>query len=181
MMDNELLRFDRLAASVARRIAPPRAASPPQPTRSPLFSLLLLREWLRLTYQDFEDLLRLFGQLRRVFGLRVVLDTATVWRFPPPSRRPRLLDAALDETVRRVRGDAEGASEIALDSIGLFLAHIPRLRVAREAAPGPARLAGMNLRHVGLAADPATSSVCRLRRAQPTPASLRATHGERRL
>ncbi len=82
MMDNELLRFDRLAASVARRIAPPRAASPPQPTRSPLFSLLLLREWLRLTYQDLEDLLRLSGQLRRVFGLRVVLDTATVWRFP---------------------------------------------------------------------------------------------------
>ncbi|WP_218127581.1 transposase [Belnapia rosea] len=73
-----------------------------------------------------EDLLRLSGQLRRVLGLRTVPDHATVWRFARQHVSAQLLDAALDETVRRARGDAERASQIALDSTGLFLAHTSR-------------------------------------------------------
>lgn len=46
-----------------------------------------------------------------------------------------LLDAALDETVRRARVDAERSSQIALDSTGLFLAHIPCYFEWREKRP----------------------------------------------
>ena len=49
-----------------------------------------------------------------------------VWRFACRHATPNLLDAALTETVRRARGDAESASQIALASTGLFLAHTSR-------------------------------------------------------
>jgi transposase len=126
-MDNELLRFTRIATAVGRRVAP---ASSRFATRAyapaALFALLLLRERLRLTYRGLEDLLRLSGQLRRLLGLRAVPDHATVWRFARHHVSPDLLDAALNETVRRARGDIERASQIALDSTGLFLAHTSR-------------------------------------------------------
>jgi hypothetical protein len=71
-MDNELLRFVRLAAAVARRVAPlPSRFASPAYAPAALFATLLLRERLRLTYRGLEDLLRLSGQVRRVFGLRV--------------------------------------------------------------------------------------------------------------
>lgn len=126
-MDNELLRFVRLAVTVARRVAPtPSRFATPAYAPASLFALLLLRERLRLTYRGLEDLLRLSGQLRRLLGVRDVPDHATVWRFARRHAGPDLLDAALTETVRRARGHAERASQIALDSTGLFLAHTSR-------------------------------------------------------
>ncbi|MBL6079219.1 hypothetical protein JMJ56_14465, partial [Belnapia sp. T18] len=57
-MDNELLRFARLAVTVARRVAPtPSRFATPTYTPASLFALLLLRERLRLTYRGLEDLL----------------------------------------------------------------------------------------------------------------------------
>jgi hypothetical protein len=126
-MDNELLRFARLAAAVARRAArPPSRFARPAYAPAALFAALLLRERLRLTYRGLEDLLRLSGQLRRVFGLRVVPDHATVWWFARRRVEPGMLDAALAETVRRARGGAERAAQVALDSTGLFLSHTSR-------------------------------------------------------
>ncbi len=82
MMDHELLRFSRLAEVVSRHVAPaPSRFATPAYAPAALFALLLLRERLRLTYHGLKDLLRLPGQLRRVFGLRAVPDRATMWRF----------------------------------------------------------------------------------------------------
>jgi hypothetical protein len=82
-MDNELLRFARLAVTVVRCVAPtPSLFATPAYVPAALFALLLLREMLRLTYRGLEDLLRLSGQLRRVLGLRAVPDHATVWGSP---------------------------------------------------------------------------------------------------
>lgn len=126
-MDNELLRFARLAAAVARRVAPPPSRfARPAYAPAALFAALLLRERLRLTYRGLEDLLRLSGQLRRVFGLRVVPDHSTIWWFARRHVGPGLMDAALGETVRRARGATERAAQVALDSTGLFLSHTSR-------------------------------------------------------
>jgi hypothetical protein len=50
-MDNDLLRFARLAIVTARRIVPPRLSQHADPTHHPasLFAALLLKEHLRLT------------------------------------------------------------------------------------------------------------------------------------
>ena len=127
IMDNELLRFARLAAAVARRVAlPPSRFARSAYAPAALFAALLLRERLRLTYRGLEDLPRLSGQLRRVFGLRVVPDNATVWWFARRRVEPAMPDAALAETVRRARGGAGRAAQAALDSTGLFLSHTSR-------------------------------------------------------
>jgi Transposase domain (DUF772) len=82
-MDNELLRFARLAMATARRVVPPRLSRHAGPTYHPagLLAALLLREHLRLTYRAAEDLLRLSGRLRRPPGLRIVPDHSTLWWF----------------------------------------------------------------------------------------------------
>ena len=132
-MDNELLRFARLAAAVARRAAlPPSRFARPAYAPAALFAAPLLRERLRLTYRGLEDLLRLSGQLRRVFGLRVVPDHATVRWFARRRVGPGMLDAALAETVRRACGGAGKAAQVALDSTGLFLSHTSRYFASRS-------------------------------------------------
>jgi Transposase DDE domain/Transposase domain (DUF772) len=126
-MDNGLLGFARLAAAVARRVAPaPSRSATPTYAPAVLLAALLLRERLRLTYRDLEDLPRLSGRLRRVFGLRVVPDHSTIWWFARRHISPGLLEAALAETVRRARGGVGRAAQVALDSTGLFLSHSSR-------------------------------------------------------
>ena len=49
-----------------------------------------------------------------------------MWRFARRHVSPDLLDTALNETVRHARGDTERASQTALNSTGLFLAHTSR-------------------------------------------------------
>ena len=126
-MDNELLRFARLAAAMAHRVAPvPSRFATPAYAPAALFALLMLRERLRLTYRGLEDLLRLSGQLRRVFGLRVVPDHAMLWWFARRRLGPGLLDTALDETIRRAWSGVGRTAQVALDSNGLFLTHTSR-------------------------------------------------------
>ena len=126
-MPNELPGFARLAAAVARRVAPaPGRFAHPAYSPAALLAALLLRERLRLACRGLEDPLRLSGQLRRVFDLRVVPDHST---FRCHARRhvsSELLDAALSETVHRARGGAERATQAALGSNGLFLTHTSR-------------------------------------------------------
>ena len=86
-MDNELLRFARLAIATARRVVPPRLSRHADPSYHPasLSAALLLREHLRLTYRAAEDLLRLSDRLRRLLGLRIVPDRSTLWWFGRPT------------------------------------------------------------------------------------------------
>jgi hypothetical protein len=127
-MDNELLRFARLAMATARRVAPPRLSRHADPVYHPasLLAALLLREHLRLTYRAVEDLLRLSDRLRRLFGLRIVPDHSTLWWFGRRHLGPDLVAAALGETVARVAGRLRGPRLAALDSTGLWLSHASR-------------------------------------------------------
>jgi hypothetical protein len=127
-MDNELLRFARLAMAVASPCVPRRLTRFAHPTHPPagLFAALLLREHLRLTYRGLEDLLRLSGRLRRLFGLRVVPDHSTLWWFARRRPSDELIAAALGETVRRAGGAGGGGDhgrQVALDSTGLWLSY----------------------------------------------------------
>jgi Transposase DDE domain/Transposase domain (DUF772) len=125
IMDNQLLHFARLALAVARGCVPLRLTKFAHPTYAPasLLAALLLREHMRLTYRSLEDLLRLSGRLRRLFGLRIVPDHSTLWWFARRHLSPGLLAAALGETVRRSRRGRPRAHQIALDSTGLWLSY----------------------------------------------------------
>jgi hypothetical protein len=127
-MDNELLRFARLAIATARRVAPPRLSRHADPVYHPasLLAALLLKEHLRLTYRGVEDLLGLSDRLRRLFGLRIVPDHSTLWWFGRRHLNPDVIAAALGETVARVTGRLRGPRLVALDSTGLWLSHASR-------------------------------------------------------
>jgi hypothetical protein len=127
-MDNELLRFARLAMATARRAVPPRLSRHASPTYHPasLLAALLLKEHLRLTYRAAEDLLRLSDRLRRLLGLRIVPDHSTLWWFGRRHLTPDFLAAALEETVARVVGRLRGPRLVALESTGLWLSHASR-------------------------------------------------------
>jgi enamine deaminase RidA (YjgF/YER057c/UK114 family) len=119
-MDNQLLCFARLAATVARRVVPLQLSKFAQPTYPPasLLAVLLLKEHLRLTYRSVEDLLRLSGPLRRVLALPLVPDHSTLWWFARRHLTPALLARALRETVRRAATDRTPPRQVALDSTG---------------------------------------------------------------
>jgi Transposase DDE domain/Transposase domain (DUF772) len=127
-MDNELFRFARLAVATARRVMPPRLSRHAGPIYHPasLFAALPLKEHLRLTYRATEDLLRLSGRLRRLFGLRTVPDHSTLWWFGRRHLSPAVIAATLGGTVARIAGRLGGPRLIALDSTGLWLSHAPR-------------------------------------------------------
>jgi hypothetical protein len=127
-MDNELLRFARPAIATARRVVPPRLSRHADPVYHPasLLAALLLREHLRLTYRGVEDLLRLSGRLRRLFGLRIVPDHSTLWWFGRRHLSPSVVAAVMRETVERAAGRVRGPRLVALDSTGLWLSHASR-------------------------------------------------------
>ncbi len=127
-MDNELLRFARLAMVTARRVVPPRLSKHAGPTYPPasLLAALLLKEHLRLTYRAAEDLLRLSDRLRRLFGLRVAPDHSTLWWFGRRHLGPDAIAAVMRETVERAAGRLRGPRLVALDSTGLWLSHASR-------------------------------------------------------
>jgi hypothetical protein len=127
-MDNELLRFARLAITTARRVVPPRLSPHAGPTYHPasLLAALLLKEHLRLTYRGVEDLLGLSDRLRRLLGLRIVPDHSTLWWFGRRHLRPAVIAAMLRETAARVAGRLRGPRLVALDSTGLWPAHASR-------------------------------------------------------
>jgi hypothetical protein len=127
-MDNELLRFARASMVVARGCVPLRRtkyAHPAYPATG-LFAALLLRERLRLTYRGLEDLLKLSGCLRRLFGLRIVPDHSSLWWFARHHLSPEQIEMALRETVRRVNHRRGCTRQVALDSTGLWLSHTSR-------------------------------------------------------
>jgi hypothetical protein len=127
-MDNELLRFARLAVATARRVVPPRLSRHADPVYHPasLLAALLLREHLRLTYRAAEDLLRLSDRLRRLLGFRIVPDHSTLWWFGRRHLSPSVAAAVMRETVERAAGRLRGPRLVALDSTGLWLSHASR-------------------------------------------------------
>jgi transposase len=126
-MDDQLLRFARLAIAT-RRVVPPRPSKYANPAYHPagLLAALLLREHLRLTYRGVEDLLRLSGRLRRLFGLRTLPDHSTLWWFGRRHLSPDVIAAVLGETVERAAARLRGPRLVALDSTGLWLSHASR-------------------------------------------------------
>ena len=102
-MDNELLRFARLAIATACRVAPAGLSRHAEPGYHPasLFAALLLPEHLRLTYRGVDDPLGLSDHLRRLFGRRCVPDHSTVWWFGRRHLGPGLIALASTETVAR--------------------------------------------------------------------------------
>jgi hypothetical protein len=127
-MDNQLLRFARISMAVARGCVPlqrTRYGHPTYPSTG-LFAALLLRERLRLTYRGLEDFLRLSGRLRRLFGLRIVPDHSSLWWFARHHLSPDQIEAALRETVCQTSCSGKRASQVALDSTGLWLSYTSR-------------------------------------------------------
>lgn len=127
-MDNELLRFARLALATARRVVPVRLSRHADPVYHPasLLAALLLKEHLRLTYRGVEDLLRLSDRLRRLFGLLIVPDHSTLWWFGRRHLSPDVMAVVMRETVERVAKRLRGPRLVALDSTGLWLSHTSR-------------------------------------------------------
>ena len=127
-MDNELLRFARLAIVTTRRAVPRRLSRHADPVYHPasLLAALLLRERLRLTDRGVEGLLGLPGRLRRLFGLRIVPDHSTLWWFGHRHLSPDAVAAVMRETVERAAGRLRGPRLVALDSTGLWLSHASR-------------------------------------------------------
>jgi hypothetical protein len=127
-MDNQLLRFARTSMAVARGCVPLRRTRYGHPTypSTGLFAALLLRERLRLTYRGLEDFLRLSGRLRRLFGLRIVPDHSSLWWFARHHLSPEQIEAALRETVCQTSCSGKRASQVALDSTGLWLSYTSR-------------------------------------------------------
>ena len=64
-----------------------------------------------------------FGRLRRLFGLRIVPDHSSLWRFAYRHLSPEQIEAALRETVQWARCSSKHASQVALDSTSLWLSH----------------------------------------------------------
>ena len=58
--------------------------------------------------------------------LAYVPDHSTFWYYARRHVGPELLEAALSETVLHGKADAERATQVALDSTGLFLTHTSR-------------------------------------------------------
>src|SRR5918997_1256222 len=110
-MDNELLRFARLAIATARRVVLPRLSRHADPTYHPagLLAALLLRE-----------------HLRRTFALRIVPDHSTLWWFGRRHLSPDAIAAVMRETVERAAGRVRGPRLVALGSTGLWLSHASR-------------------------------------------------------
>jgi hypothetical protein len=75
--------------------------------------------------RSLEDLLRISGQLRRLFGFLSVPDHSTFWWFARRWLSAELVASALAETVRRVKRDGQRC-QVALDSTGLWLSHTSR-------------------------------------------------------
>ncbi|MBP2304471.1 transposase [Azospirillum melinis] len=123
-MENHLLCFARLAHAVARRALPVLLSKYARPAYRPssLFAALLVKEHLRLNYRGLEDLLRISGQLRRLFGFLSVPDHSTFWWFARRWLSAELVASPLAETVRRVKRDGQRC-QVALDSTGLWLSH----------------------------------------------------------
>ena len=98
---------------------------PPCLRPSSLFAALLVKEHLRLNYRGLEELLRISGQLHRLFGFLSVPDHSTFWWFARRWLNAELVAPALAETVRRVKRDDQRC-QVALDSTGLWLSQTSR-------------------------------------------------------
>src|SRR5215216_2298498 len=109
-MDNHLLDLTRLAAAVARGVAPtPRRFARTTHPPAAMLAALLLRERLRLTYRGLEDLLRLSGPLLR--SAAPVRCSGPLLRSAAPVRcsGPLLRSAATSSPAARGAGPLDAS------------------------------------------------------------------------
>ena len=148
---NRLRQFATLALAISKRILPDHGSkfAPKTYTQPQLLACLLLREYLRLDYRTTQEMLELSDGLRSALNLSRVPDHSTLWWFARHKLEPKLLQEALEETVRRFkhglrrpaeendtggpprRHDDDSPKErptrvVALDSTGLFLSYSSR-------------------------------------------------------
>src|SRR5215217_5968577 len=149
---NRLRQFATLALAISERILPDHDSkfAPKTYTQPQLLACLLLKEYLRLDYRTTQEMLELSDGLRSALNLLSrVPDHSTLWWFARHKLEPKLLQEALEETVRRFkhglrrpaeendtggpprRHDDDAPKErptrvVALDSTGLFLSYSSR-------------------------------------------------------
>src|SRR5215216_3334183 len=100
---NRLRQFATLALAISERILPDHGSkfAPKTYTQPQLLACLLLKEYLRLDYRTTQEMLELSDGLRSALNLSRVPDHSTLWWFAKHKLKPELLQAALEETVRR--------------------------------------------------------------------------------
>ena len=149
---NRLRQFATLALAISERILPDHGSkfAPKTYTQPQLLACLLLKEYLRLDYRTTQEMLELSDGLRSALNLLSrVPDHSTLWWFARHKLEPKLLQEALEETVRHFKhglrrsaeeNDAGGPPRrhdddapkerptrvVALDSTGLFLSYSSR-------------------------------------------------------
>jgi hypothetical protein len=150
---NRLQQFTLLALAVSKSILPNHGSkfAPKTYTQPQLLACLLLKEYLRLDYRTTQEMLELSDGLRSALQLSRVPDHSTLWWFVKHKLKPELLQAALEETVRRFEHSLQRSSDgndthegslpkghdgvsqnersarvVALDSTGLFLSYSSR-------------------------------------------------------
>src|SRR5215217_40195 len=108
---------------------------------------LLLKEYLRLDYRTTREMLELSDGLRSALNLSRVPDHSTLWWFARHKLEPKLLQEALEETVRRFKHGLRRPAEEndTGGGPGLYWAisilQLALLSLASEAGPRTARLA----------------------------------------
>src|SRR5829696_8369203 len=149
---NRLQQFTILALAVSKSVLPNHGSkfAPKTYTQPQLLACLLLKEYLRLDYRTTQEMLELSDGLRSALNLLSrVPDHSTLWWFARHKLQDKLLQEALEETVRRFkhglrrpaeendtggpprRHDDDAPKErptrvVALDSTGLFLSYSSR-------------------------------------------------------
>src|SRR5215213_1869018 len=103
---NRLRQFATLALAISERILPDHGSkfAPKTYTQPQLLACLLLKEYLRLDYRTTQEMLELSDGLRSALNLLSrVPDHSTLWWFARHKLEPKLLQEALEETVRRFK------------------------------------------------------------------------------
>ncbi len=100
---NRLRQFATLALAVSKSVLPNHGSrfAPKTYTQPQLLACLLLKEYLRLDYRTAHEMLELSDALRSALQLSRVPDHSTLWWFARHKLKPELLQAALEEAVRR--------------------------------------------------------------------------------
>ena len=138
-MTNRLLAFARLAFEVAQRSAPDRRHrfAPERYTQPQLLACVLVKEYLGLDYRTARETIELSGPIREAFGLTVVPDHTTLWRFARDGATPEVVATALVEAIALLKASGRESGPdpplVAIDSTGMYCGHASRYFDQRRA------------------------------------------------
>ena len=97
-MANRLLTFASLGYEVAKSVVPDRRHrfAPKRYTQPQLLACVLVKEYLGLDYRTARETIEISGPIREAFGLTVVPDHTTLWRFARDGATPEVVGARGD-------------------------------------------------------------------------------------